>query len=150
MFLPLILVWESDILVAHAHMFFSLNYWALLLLSGVGGFAIGIVTMLQIQVVLCCFARVGVPLGGRVCFLVQATSPLTHNISGTAKACVQTVLALLYFRNPTTPSNIAGIALVLLGSMAYTYVRNQEMEAAKQAVKPASPPSQRSSPRGRP
>jgi hypothetical protein len=50
MFLPLILVWESDILVAHAHMFFSLHYWGLLLLSGVGGFAIGIVTMLQIQV----------------------------------------------------------------------------------------------------
>ena len=64
---------------------------------------------------------------------MQATSALTHNISGTAKACVQTVLALLYFQNPTTPKNLIGIALVLLGSMFYTMVRNAEMEAEKQA-----------------
>ena len=62
---------------------------------------------------------------------MQATSALTHNISGTAKACVQTVLALLYFQNPTTTKNLLGIALVLGGSMLYTAVRNAEMEAAK-------------------
>ena len=72
----------------------------------------------------------------RVCLIVQATSALTHNISGTAKACVQTVLALLYFQNPTTPKNLIGIALVLLGSMFYTMVRNAEMEAEKKKVRP--------------
>ena len=59
------------------------------------------------------------------------TSPLTHNISGTAKAAVQSVLAFYIFKNPTTAANMAGIALVLGGSLAYSYVRRQEMAAAR-------------------
>jgi hypothetical protein len=47
--------------------FLSLTFWAAMVLSGVMGFAIGLVTVMQ----------------------VRATSPLTHNISGTAKAAVQ-------------------------------------------------------------
>jgi GDP-fucose transporter C1 len=31
---------------------------------------------------------------------IQMTSPLTHNMSGTAKAAVQTVIALWWFQNP--------------------------------------------------
>ena len=58
---------------------------------------------------------------------IKVTSPLTHNISGTAKACVQTALAFWIWQNPTTVENLLGIALVLLGSMAYTYVRNRAL-----------------------
>jgi solute carrier family 35 (GDP-fucose transporter), member C1 len=42
-------------------------FWSAMTVAGFFGFAIGIVTVLQIK----------------------ATSPLTHNISGTAKAAVQ-------------------------------------------------------------
>ena len=66
----------------------------------------------------------------------QATSPLTHNISGTAKACLQTVIALLYYQNPTTTANLLGIALVLFGSLGYTWVRMQENEKFKQLPLP--------------
>jgi GDP-fucose transporter C1 len=62
------------------------------------GFAIGIVTVMQINY----------------------TSPLTHNISGTAKACVQTILALMIWRNPTTVNAMLGVFLVIAGSMLYT------------------------------
>jgi solute carrier family 35 (GDP-fucose transporter), member C1 len=88
------------------------SFWGLLCLSGVMGFAIGIMTVLQIKV----------------------TSPLTHNISGTAKAGVQTVLALYIWRNPTTPANLAGTALVLVGSFLYAVERTREMDARAKAA----------------
>ena len=47
-------------------------------LAGVAGFLINTATYLQIKY----------------------TSPLTHAISGTAKACVQTVLGIMIYRNP--------------------------------------------------
>ncbi len=50
LFLPLIAYWELDTLYEYAHFFLSPVYWCMLLVSGIGGFAIGIVAMLQIQV----------------------------------------------------------------------------------------------------
>jgi GDP-fucose transporter C1 len=96
---------ENDIIAQHPHILESSTYWFKMLLAGVFGFAIGIVTVFQITL----------------------TSPLTHNIAGTAKATVQTVLALMIYQNPVTPNGLAGIFLILLGSMLYTYVRNEEM-----------------------
>jgi len=123
LFLPLIFITgEWEIILRHWAMLSSARFWAVMVVGGVFGFLIGIVTILQIKV----------------------TSPLTHNISGTAKACVQTVLALYVWGNPTTAANLVGTALVLLGSAAYTYVRNGEMEAARTAAKAAAaapPPS---------
>lgn len=86
----------------------SLYFWGILLAAGLCGIAIGYATSLQIKV----------------------TSPLTHNVSGTAKACAQTVLACIVF-SQTKPawwwvSNI----MVLSGSSGYTYVRMQEMKVA--------------------
>ena len=85
-------------------------FWILLISSGLLGIAIGYVTSLQIQV----------------------TSPLTHNVSGTAKACAQTIIACVWF-NETRPglwwlSN----AMVLSGSSGYTYVRMIEMKTEKE------------------
>ena len=108
LFLPLIVATgELDIIRQDRHLLFSLWFWFIMVIGGVFGFLIGIVTIMQIKL----------------------TSPLTHNISGTAKACVQTVLAFMIWKNPTTAENIFGIFLVLFGSMAYTYIRNQEMAA---------------------
>ena len=123
MFIPVVILVERDVLVASVATMLQGYYWFLMSVGGLFGFLIGIVTIMQIKL----------------------TSPLTHNISGTAKACVQTVLALLIWQNPTTPANLAGIALVLGGSFLYAYVRNREMEAANQkklAVKAGSSSAQ--------
>lgn len=109
LFIPLIIgTGELDIIRKESHLLFSFSFWFIMVIGGIFGFLIGIVTIMQIKL----------------------TSPLTHNISGTAKACVQTVLAFMIWKNPTTAENILGIFLVLFGSMAYTYVRTQEMAAA--------------------
>lgn len=120
MFLPVILITdERSVIMANTHLLFSPSYWTLMVIGGVFGFLIGIVTIMQIKV----------------------TSPLTHNISGTAKACVQTVLALLIWRNATNFANVMGILMVLAGSLLYSWVRTREMNsaAAGSKARPAEP-----------
>ena len=73
-------------------------------LAGFFGFAIGIVTVLQIK----------------------ATSPLTHNCSGTAKAAVQSMMAFYIWGNEPTMKGVAGIFTVLGGSLLYTCVKMYE------------------------
>ena len=110
----------------------SPRFWGLLLASGAAGFGIGILTIMQIEV----------------------TSPLTHNISGTAKSAVQTALALLIWRNPTTPLNLAGTGLVLAGSFAYALERHRELGAAEAEAEESkereTPPSGAGAPGGEP
>lgn len=81
-------------------------------LSGVFGFAIGFVTGLQIQV----------------------TTPLTHNISGTAKACAQTVLAVLWFHEVKTALWWVSNVLVMAGSAGYARVKQLEMQRHHETV----------------
>ncbi|MCL4123265.1 UNVERIFIED_CONTAM: hypothetical protein GTU68_060299 [Idotea baltica] len=83
------------------------HYWILLVLSGVFGFAIGYVTGLQIQV----------------------TSPLSHNISGTAKACCQTVIATWWYSDVKSILWWVSNWVVLAGSVAYTRVKQLQMKA---------------------
>ncbi|VDO14560.1 unnamed protein product [Rodentolepis nana] len=75
----------------------------MMLLSGVFGFGISYVTTWQIQV----------------------TSPLTHNISGTAKAAVQTIIAALISMHLKSFLWWLGNAMVVGGSMAYAHVRHK-------------------------
>eukprot|EP01102_Stenamoeba_stenopodia_P013952 TRINITY_DN4587_c0_g1_i2.p1 TRINITY_DN4587_c0_g1~~TRINITY_DN4587_c0_g1_i2.p1 ORF type:complete len:126 (+),score=25.75 TRINITY_DN4587_c0_g1_i2:154-531(+) len=86
---------------------FEPYFWFVMTLSGVFGVAIAIVTMMQIKY----------------------TSPLTHNISGTSKACFQTILAVSV--NDETKSGLwwLGNFLVLGGSAFYSHVRTTEMRA---------------------
>lgn len=68
LFLPLMFYFEGHVLIASINtQLVSSIFWSAMTVAGFFGFAIGIVTVLQIK----------------------ATSPLTHNISGTAKAAVQ-------------------------------------------------------------
>jgi GDP-fucose transporter C1 len=80
-------------------------FLGMMTVSGLCGFLIGYVTSLQIKV----------------------TSPLTHNISGTAKACAQTVLATSYYNESRTNSWWASNFIVLFGSFAYARVKQLEM-----------------------
>lgn len=61
-------------------------------------------------------------------FYLQATSPLTHNISGTAKACVQTVIAVWAYHDIKSWAWWASNWIVLFGSAAYTKVQQMDME----------------------
>lgn len=112
LFVPLMIMASEHEMLAEFEKITSLYFWAMMTLGGFFGVAIGLVTMLQIKF----------------------TSPLTHNISGTAKACAQTVIAV--WANSEVKSGLWWVSnlLVLLASAAYTHVRSQEMQ------KPTPPP----------
>ncbi|XP_040184095.1 GDP-fucose transporter 1 isoform X2 [Rana temporaria] len=106
LFLPLLLVFgEVGTLMAFDKLD-SLYFWGMMTLGGVFGFAIGYVTGLQIKF----------------------TSPLTHNISGTAKACAQTVLAIIYYQQVKTVLWWTSNIMVLGGSFSYTWVKGLELK----------------------
>lgn len=106
LFLPLMLINREYSSLLSFTGYADMWFWTMMVLGGVFGFAIGYVTGLQIQV----------------------TSPLSHNISGTAKACAQTVIASYWFQD--TKSFLWWISnwVVLFASAAYTRVRQLEME----------------------
>lgn len=80
-------------------------FWMTMIVGGICGFLIGYATSLQIKV----------------------TSPLTHNISGTAKACAQTVLATSWFNEIKSFLWWFSNIVVLLGSFAYARVKQVEI-----------------------
>ena len=116
LFIPLMLYFEAAIIKEHAAKLASGLFWSAMTLAGFFGFSIGIVTVLQIK----------------------ATSPLTHNISGTAKAALQSLMAFAIWGNPATVMGVVGIFTVLGGSLLYTVVKMNENAAFRV---PAPPPS---------
>jgi len=103
-----------------SEMLYTTGTWINMTITGIFGFVLNIAVFLQIKF----------------------TSPLTNNISGTLKACLQTVLAMLFYRNPISTLNGIGILLVIFGSFWYSNVRYMEMRAS--TVLPTtttSPPS---------
>jgi len=117
LFIPLILFYEKDALIqALDDQLVSPVFWSAMCVAGFFGFSIGIVTVLQIK----------------------ATSPLTHNISGTAKAAVQSMMAFYLWGNKPTFLGVLGIFTVLGGSLIYTFVKMSETKSAA----PVAPPPQ--------
>ncbi|KAK3913675.1 GDP-fucose transporter 1 [Frankliniella fusca] len=104
--IPLMVLNHEIPVILNYHGLFSLYFWVLMTIGGVCGFAIGFFTGLQIKV----------------------TSPLTHNISGTAKACFQTVIATEWYGEVKSALWWVSNLTVLGGSMCYTYVKQQEMK----------------------
>ncbi|KAL0281223.1 UNVERIFIED_CONTAM: hypothetical protein PYX00_002274 [Menopon gallinae] len=85
--------------------FSDLSFWILTCVGGVFGFLIGFASTLQIQV----------------------TSPLTHNISGTAKSCAQTVIATYWYNESKSLLWWTSNFIVLGGSAAYARFKQLEM-----------------------
>jgi GDP-fucose transporter C1 len=111
---PMVLTGELDVIIAHAHILVDPMYWAGMCVAGALGLCIGIATVMQIK----------------------ATSPLAHNLSGTAKAAFQTWLAWQYYGNEATSKAVAGVALVLMGSFVYSYLGyRSRAEAPKEPPK---------------
>ena len=96
----------------------STAFWSAMSVAGFFGFAIGIVTVLQIK----------------------ATSPLTHNISGTAKAALQSLMAFYIWGNTPTVMGVLGIFTVLGGSLTYTFVKMSENAASANNAPPPQAP----------
>lgn len=117
LFLPLMAYFEGDILKNAGSRLLSGAFWSAMSVAGFFGFSIGIVTVLQIK----------------------ATSPLTHNISGTAKAAVQSLMAFYLWGNQPTVMGVLGIFTVLGGSLLYTFVKMRENA---QNAPPPPPPQQ--------
>lgn len=106
LFLPLMIVFGEFGRLASFSRLMDMNFWGMMVVGGVFGFAIGYVTGLQIKF----------------------TSPLTHNVSGTAKACAQTVLAVMYYHTSKSGLWWTSNLMVLGGSSAYTWVKGLEMK----------------------
>lgn len=106
LFIPLI-VFNGEVgrVLSYSHLG-EMWFWLALFGGGVCGFCIGLVTSLQIKI----------------------TSPLTHNISGTAKACAQTIIATQW--NNESRSFLWWLSnfVVLLGSSLYARVKQVEMD----------------------
>ncbi|KAK0400051.1 hypothetical protein QR680_003327 [Steinernema hermaphroditum] len=107
LFLPMMLFSGEFGEVAYFRHIGSGHFWFFMTISGLFGFMMGYVTGWQIQV----------------------TSPLTHNISGTAKAAAQTVIAVIWWSEYKPILWWASNVVVLFGSGAYTKVKRDEMKA---------------------
>jgi GDP-fucose transporter C1 len=85
----------------------SVHFWMMQTLAGVVGFVINIAIFLNIKY----------------------TTALTHNLTGTVKACLQTMLAFVVFKDSEvmTPMKFLGIVLVIGFSTYYAFVRRAEM-----------------------
>ncbi|XP_046752800.1 GDP-fucose transporter 1 [Diprion similis] len=113
LFLPLMLVNGEFSVVFNYSKFSEPFFWAAMVIGGLCGFAIGSVTVLQIKV----------------------TSPLTHNISGTAKACAQTVMATYWFNEHKPLLWWLSNFIVLGGSAGYARIKQLDMENAHHSQK---------------
>eukprot|EP00941_MAST-03F_sp_MAST-3F-sp1_P004505 g4505.t1 len=98
---------ETEVLLS-SPVIYEIRFWASMMLAGIFGILIGIVSVNQIR----------------------ATSPLTHNISGTAKACAQTILALKISGEQKSFGWWFSNVLVLGGSLGYAHVKREAMRAA--------------------
>lgn len=98
----------------------SARFWGMQTFAGIVGFVINIAIFLNIKY----------------------TTPLTHNLSGTVKACLQTLLAFVIFPGTETMSvmKFIGTVLIIGFSAYYAYVRKTEMKQTIEAQHQDSKP----------
>lgn len=131
LFIPLIVLnGEVKAIITYDRLF-EWEFISLMLVGGVCGFAIGLVTSLQIKVMYNFYTYCIVIF---IVFDLQVTSPLTHNISGTAKACAQTVIATHWYKESKSALWWSSNILVLLASAAYSRIKQIEMIRAEQRL----------------
>ncbi|EGG00689.1 uncharacterized protein MELLADRAFT_39559, partial [Melampsora larici-populina 98AG31] len=85
----------------------SKTFWLGTLVTGLFGFLIGVAGVLSIKV----------------------TSPVTHMISSAVRGVFQTVLSASVFGDVITPGRLGGISMILIGSIYYTWVKDQELNS---------------------
>lgn len=113
-FLPLMLINREFGVLMDYDKLWDMDFWGYMVIGGICGSAIGYVTMLQIKV----------------------TSPLTHNISGTAKACAQTIIATYWYDEHKTFLWWISNLIVLGGSAVYARVKQISLKKEHERDKP--------------
>ncbi|CAF2812004.1 unnamed protein product [Rotaria sp. Silwood2] len=113
LFLPLMVFFGEFSIVINYSKIFNLPFWFAMTMAGLLGFSMGYVTGFQIQM----------------------TSPLTHNVSGTAKSYVQTLLAVVIYTETKTTLWWISNLFVLGGSGLFAHVRATEMKQNHNANK---------------
>uniref|UniRef100_A0A0G4FKI7 Sugar phosphate transporter domain-containing protein n=1 Tax=Chromera velia CCMP2878 TaxID=1169474 RepID=A0A0G4FKI7_9ALVE len=73
-------------------------------------------------------AAMGVLIGIASYLCVKCTSPLTFNITGYAKACLQSLGGIIFLGDPVTYNSLGGILLTLFGSFWYSRIRMAESQ----------------------
>jgi GDP-fucose transporter C1 len=103
--MPFIFLFAGEVpAIYNSGAFKSGFFWNVVIFTGVFGFLINIATFMQIEY----------------------TSALSHNVSGTAKSGLQTILAYGIWGTEVTVNGILGNIFVLGGSLLYAYVRHVE------------------------
>jgi len=105
-FLPLMLIFGELPIVFNYPKIFNIPFWSAMTAAGFLGFSMGYVTGYQIKM----------------------TSPLTHNVSGTAKSYVQTLIAVVVYTETKTVLWWISNIFVLGGSGLFAHVRAVEMK----------------------
>jgi len=108
-FLPMIFIWELTELMTFDKLF-SGYFWASMTVAGLMGFCMGYVAGLQIKI----------------------TGPVTHTISGVAKACFQTVIAVMWNQEIKTSLWWFANLMVLGGTCSYSLVKSYDMKKQHQ------------------
>ena len=57
---------------------------------------------------------------------IKVTSPVTHMISSAVRGVFQSLLAMWLFHDIITTGRASSIGIIILGSVYYTYVKNEE------------------------
>lgn len=115
-FIPLIILSGEIKTLTEFPLLYSMKFWFPMTVAGAFGFAMGYVVGLQIDV----------------------TSPVTHNISGVAKACCQTVIAVIWYHQTKTVLWWVSNILVLFGTSSYAFVKSMEMKKAHEEANSAA------------
>lgn len=84
----------------------TLWFWFLMVSSGLVGFLLGLATTFQ----------------------MHQTAPLTANISGVTKSCMQTLLGVFWFSEMKTLLWWTSNTLVIIGATSYSIVRHSLMK----------------------
>ncbi|KAF7319556.1 TPT domain-containing protein [Mycena chlorophos] len=64
---------------------------------------------------------------------IKVTSPITHMVSSAVRGVAASLLGVWLFKDIITSGRASSIAIILLGSIYYTWVKAKESEAAKPA-----------------
>jgi len=104
--LPIMLIAGEEAIIRDSKAIYDVTFWIAMTGTGLLGFLINIAIYLQIK----------------------HTSPVMHNISGTAKAGIQTLVAVVVFQNQISFVNGLGILLVVAGSYWYSHIRFVETQ----------------------
>ncbi len=107
--LPLIYIFDEVNNIVEFKGLWLLSFWYALFISGLFGFLLGLAISFQIKV----------------------TSPLTSNISGVAKSCIQTVAGVIYYVEFKTLIWWLSNFFVLAGATLYSFARNQQISNTK-------------------